>query len=123
MNTDQHGHPMFYKILEELGALHSEKNRMYATKDNPLRNFKHVGEMIGKFLKSGINPDLAACLSLMAKQVDGAYEMFGEGKVNTPDSLEEKLKDIAVYSVIAMIINREGIEKLNTINEEPTTQD
>jgi len=102
-----YGHPDFYKIVEELKELHSEKNRQYATSDNPLGNFDRTGQMIKKFLKPNINPALASCLCLVAKQIDGVYEIVGEAKENTVDSLEDKLRDIAVYAIIAMIINRE----------------
>lgn len=102
------GHPMFYEILNELAKLHSVKNADYATKADPLSNFNRVGHIIGKFLKPGVNQSLAACLSLMAKQVDAVYEFVGEGKTHTFEALDDKLKDIAVYSVIAMIIAREA---------------
>jgi hypothetical protein len=101
------GHPEFYRIIDELKNLHSEKNRQYATKDNPLANFQRTGRMIAKFLKPGINPTLASCLALVSKQIDGVYEIVGECKENTVDSLEDKLRDVAVYAVLAMIINRD----------------
>lgn len=104
--TDYHGHPMFYKIVDELKALHSEKNRQYANKGNPLGNFERTGKMLSKMLKPGVNPTLASCLAFVSKQIDAVYDMVGEGKRNTVDSLDEKLQDIAVYSIIAMIINR-----------------
>ena len=116
-----YGHPMFYKIVEELKDLHSEKNRQYATKGNPLVNFERTGKMISKFLHPGVNPTLASCLSLMSKQVDGIYEIVGESKANTIDSLEDKLKDVAVYSIIAMIILAEAArEKEKEPNEHLT---
>ena len=99
---------MFFQIVEELKALHSEKNRQYATKDNPLANFKRTGNLIKKFLKPEINPTLASCLSLMSKQIDGVYEIVGENKKGTYDSLEDKLKDISTYCILAIIINREN---------------
>ena len=102
--SNYHGHPAFYRIVEELKELHSEKSRQYATKDNPLGNFERTGKMISKFLKPGINPTLASCLALVSKQIDGVYELVGECKENTADSLEDKLRDIAVYAILAMII-------------------
>jgi len=109
--TEYHGHPAFYAIVEELKNLHSEKNRQYATKENPLANFERTGRMISKFLKPGIDPTLASCLALVSKQIDGVYEIVGECKSGTVDSLEDKLKDVAAYSIIAMIILRESAEK------------
>lgn len=115
-----YGHPMFYRIVEELKDLHSEKNRQYATKGNPLGNFERTGKMISKFLHKGVNPALASCLSLMSKQVDGIYEIVGESKANTIDSLEDKLKDVAVYSILAMIILAEAREKEKETHEHFT---
>jgi len=105
------GHPMFYEILEDLKKLHSEKNRQYATIENPLGNFSRVGSMTKELLRDGVPEDLAACLILAAKQIDGSIQITAHNKKNTPDSLEEKLRDVAVYFIIAMIINRENQQK------------
>jgi hypothetical protein len=48
----------------------------------------------------------------MSKQVDGIYEIVGEGKKNTCDSLDDKLRDVAVYTIIAMIIIREEKDEM-----------
>jgi hypothetical protein len=106
-SEDYFGHPAFYEIVENLKKLHSEKNRQYASKENPLGNFYRVGNLMDKILKPGVNKPLAACLALVAKQIDGVYEIVGENKKGTVDSLEDKLQDIAVYAILAMIINRE----------------
>jgi hypothetical protein len=106
------GHPRFYEIVDELKKLHSEKNHQYATEGNPLGNFERTGRMISKFLHEGVNPTLASCLSLMSKQVDGIYEIVGEAKENTCESLTDKLRDTAVYAIIAMIILEESKEKV-----------
>lgn len=103
-----YGHPKFYKIVEELKELHSEKNRQYATKETPLGNFVRCGRMTAKLFKDGIDPSLACCLSYMGKQVDGVVEIVGEGKKNTVESLHDKLRDIAVYAILAIIISEES---------------
>lgn len=110
-NKRAYGHPAFYQIVEEIAALHEKKNRQYAMPDDPLGNFRRTGQIIAKMLKPGIDPTLASCLSFMSKQVDGVYEMFGEGKTDTPDQLEDKLQDIIVYGIIALILVREQREK------------
>lgn len=115
-NQQYWGHPMFYQIVEDLKHLHSEKNRQYATLDNPLGNFERTGKMMAKILRPGIDTKLAAALAFMSKQVDGVFEIFGENKVSTFDSLEDKLQDVAVYAIIAMIINRERLQ-----NSAPTS--
>ena len=101
---EYHGHPLFYKIVEELKQLHHKKNKDYASKDLPLGNFIRTGRLIKKLLKPTINQPLAAAMILMAKQVDAVYDMIGEGKEPSAESVYDKFRDIAVYSVIAMII-------------------
>lgn len=110
----RYGHPLFNVIVEEIKKLHEEKNRQYASGDDPLGNFRRTGQIIAKLLKPGINPSLASCLAFMSKQVDGVYELFGESKENTIDSLEDKLLDITIYSIIGMIMVRESRTKSNT---------
>jgi hypothetical protein len=111
------GDPMFLEILAELERLHSDKNRQYATAAAPLANFERTGHMIRKFLKPGIDPALASCLSLASKQVDAVYEIVGEQKLNLTEALDDKLRDIAVYSILAMIIVRRGrrLTRLTTL--------
>ncbi len=105
--TEYFGHPRFYEIMEELKRLHSDKNKQYASKGDPLSNFRRTGQMISKMLKPGINPTLASALSLVSKQIDAIYDIVGEGKEGTVESLRDKLRDVAVYSVIAMVIIEE----------------
>jgi hypothetical protein len=104
----RYGHPMFHTLIEEIRELHEKKNKQYATPEDPLGNFRRTGKIIAKMLKPGLDPTLASCLAFMSKQVDGVYEIFGEAKTDTIDSLEDKLLDIAVYSIIAMIMVREA---------------
>lgn len=100
------GHPKFYEYAAEEVNLHDAKNREYATTDNPLGNFHRSGRLIAKLLKPGVSPALASCLIFMAKQVDGVYEIVGEGKTDTVEGLDDKLKDISVYCKIARILLR-----------------
>ena len=106
-----HGHPLFLEFSNEELELHSTKNQQYATDDDPLGNFHRTGRIIAKFLKPGIDPALASCLSFMSKQVDGVYEIVGEGKKNTIESLDDKLKDISIYAKIARILIHESRQK------------
>lgn len=108
----KYGHPAFYEAVQEIADLHEGKNRQYATPDDPLGNFRRTGQIIAKMLKPGLNPTLASCLAFMSKQVDGVYEIFGEDKTDTFDSLEDKLLDIAVYAIIGIILVREARAKM-----------
>ena len=105
---EKSGHPKFYQILEELAELHNSKNAQYASIKNPLGNFKRGSKIVDKLLNPAVkNKPLAYASTLASKQIDGVMEIVGEGKENTPDSLKEKLYDIAVYSVIAVILSEE----------------
>ena len=103
-----YGHPLFYKIVDELKELHSRKNRQYATVEKPLGNFERAGRMVKKLFKEEIDERLAVLLCYMSKQIDGVIEIVGENKKNTTEALEDKLKDIAIYSIIAIILSREA---------------
>jgi len=103
-----YGHPKFYKIVEELKKLHSQKNFQYATAENPLGNFERVGRLVQKLFKPHVPKDLGAAMIMMGKQIDAVYEVVGEGKVGTIEHLYDKFKDIAVYSIICMILIEEG---------------
>ena len=112
MNKEEkqyYGHKRFYEIIEELKELHSKKNYQYASVKKPLDNFNRGAMLADKLFKESIkNKALADLLILMGKQVVAVYDMVGDSKTNTVDSLEEKLRDIAVYSIIGIILNEEG---------------
>lgn len=98
------GHPDFYKILEEMKSLYSAKHYQYATDADPMINFRLCGSLATKLFKPGVNQTIAAALLLMSKQIVGVYEIVGEGKTNTLESLQDKLRDIGIYSVILQIL-------------------
>ena len=103
------GHPEFYRILNELADLHSRKNYQYSTSKDPLSNFKSAGKMVEKLFKPGINIPLAVALVYMSKQYDGVINIVGEGKKDTFESVRDKLMDLAVYSIICIILNEEKV--------------
>jgi hypothetical protein len=98
------GHPDFYKILDEMKSLYSAKHYQYATDKDPMINFRLCGSLANKLIKPGVNQTIAAALLLMSKQIVGVYEIVGEGKTNTIESLQDKLRDIGIYSVILQIL-------------------
>jgi len=100
----KYGHPKFYQILDELAELHSKKNYQYSTDKDPLSNFRSAGKMVEKLFKPGINVPLAVALVYMSKQYDGVLNIVGEGKIDTVESVRDKLMDIAVYSILCIIV-------------------
>lgn len=109
--NDFHGHPEFVDTVLNMLKLHSKKNKQYATEEEPLGNFK-LGAILAEKV---INPpdgtftekerQIAYALILATKQVLGSMEILAEKKTDTPDSLNEKLGDVAVYNMICMILN------------------
>ena len=96
-----HGHPGFYELLAEMADLHSRKNHDYAGKGSPLRNFYKSKEM-------GISPFAGVLVRLSDKwsrlesfMRQGVLEVKGE-------SVEDTLMDNAVYSLLAILLHREG---------------
>ena len=109
-----HGHPDFYKLVKEEIELHNKKNYQYANTKDPLGNFKRTARLADKLIKDGINKPLAVAMILMSKQIDAVYDIVGESKKNTIEGLEDKFRDISVYSKLCIILNK---EKNDTIPE------
>lgn len=108
---DFHGHPKFLEIVGDIVELHSQKNKQYAGKSDPLGNFRRGSNIIYKLLSPNFRDDefrkqIAYALCLVSKQIDGAVEIIGESKENTFDSLYEKLRDCMVYFGIMMAMEK-----------------
>ena len=114
MTTNQfHGHPDFYKLLEQMAELHSRKNHDYAGNENPLRNFYKCKDM-------GLDPFTGIMVRLSDKwsrlesfMQQGVLEVAGE-------SVEDTLLDNAVYSLLAILLFREQKNEENKKEEEDT---
>lgn len=102
------GHPMFYKILEELADLHDRKNRDYATPEDPLQNFYRVAEGCKKYnlITEGFEP-VKIALIYAYKQWDAALKLLGRGEKGGVEGIPDRLRDIAVYAILAEIIYKE----------------
>jgi len=94
------GHPEFYKILDELKELHSRKNQDYANED-PLSNLKMCergGLPSWKGVIVRLTDKLSRLLSFMQRE---SYAVKDE-------SVEDTLKDTAVYAILGLILYRES---------------
>ena len=105
MKCKWNGHPRFYEILEQMALLHSRKNSDYATEEEPLANFKRVAEMCKKykFLTEGYESVKVALIYSM-KQIDAAYKLLGLGQKGEVEGFKDRMMDVAVYSILAMIL-------------------
>ena len=102
----QYGDPMFYKLLNEIAKLHSDKNHDYADK-NPLSNFMLCEQM-------GI-PAWKGALVRMTDKISRLWNFAKKEKYLVDESIEDTLKDLAVYSLITIILfRRRGDDKKGT---------
>lgn len=92
------GDPRFHQLLKEMGELHSKKSADYGQAQDPFANVRAAREF-------GIPPWLGAVLRMNDK-VTRIKSFAQKGKLEN-ESLEDSLLDIAVYSMIALILYRE----------------
>jgi len=102
------GHPKIYELLQEIGELHDRKNTDYATSEDPLSNFHRVAEWGKKYnLITEGNESTKVAVLYMLKQLDAVCKMLGADQKGTAESRRDKFRDIAVYSLIALILDEE----------------
>jgi hypothetical protein len=116
MNAEQiqekvYGHPKFHELLKEIGELHNKKNFDYAEggEQGPLGNFKRIASIAGLYphTESWSN-STGVALTYMLKQLDAALMMFTTDKTSqTGENLKERLRDVAIYALLAIIIKEE----------------
>ena len=102
--TKQYGHPVFYKLLEQMAELHSRKNHDYAGESDPLKNLRSSERL-------GLEPFTGVMVRLQDKW--SRLESFmtqGELLVKN-ESVEDTLMDNAVYSLLGIILLREAGKK------------
>ncbi len=103
------GHPRFYEILEELKQLHSDKNQDYATSNDPLQNFTRVGEWAKKYqLLTEDREGFKTCIMYCLKQLVAALKLVKHNEAGKVEGVPQRLKDVATYIIIAMILYEEG---------------
>ena len=100
----QEGHPHFYRLLTEIGELHSRKNSDYASATDPLSNLRQSERI-------GIPGWVSVIVRLMDKwdriiQLTNK-KMAGQAPAVTDESLIDTLKDAAVYELLAIILLEE----------------
>jgi len=95
-----YGHPDFYKLLDKMKEIHSNKNHDYSGEDESFRNFK-MSETMGI-------PAWKGCLVRMGDKYSRlcSFARKEEYKVKE-ENIEDTLMDLAIYSVICIILYRE----------------
>ena len=106
-SSQKHGHPRFYELLEELGDLHSRKNHDYATGGDPLGNFKRRRDLYSRYPGLDLSDPTVVALVDAMKQLDAALWFKSNGHEAAVEGFSDRMKDIAVYSIIAMVLEEE----------------
>lgn len=91
----QHGDPRFYRLLNEISVLHSAKSHDYTPAGDPLANF-HRAERFG----------VPAWKGTLVRMGDkwGRLEQLASGKDPANESLRDTLVDMAVYSLLCVLL-------------------
>lgn len=92
------GSERFHEVLRELGELHDMKQADYGNDEDPFANVRQSGEW-------GLEPWVGALVRLNDK-VQRLKSMVRNGKLNN-ESAEDSMRDIAVYSIIALVLKEE----------------
>lgn len=92
---ERHGDARFYKLLDEIAALHSSKSHDYTPADDPLANF-HRSERLG----------IPAWKGTLVRMGDkwGRIEQLAAGKTPKNESLRDTLIDLAVYALLDVVL-------------------
>lgn len=95
------GSARFHQILAELGALHDKKQADYGRDTDPFANVRASSDF-------GV-PSWIGCM-IRANDKMRRIQTAAQGKTLLNESLADSLQDLAVYSIIALVLL-----------EEPTT--
>lgn len=102
-DIELHGHPRFYELIEEIKDLHNRKNNNYAEDTDPLSNLKGA-ELFGIPAWKGVLVRLTDKWSRIQQLSKGKQDLVGESLVDT-------LQDMAVYSLLCIILYEEYLKK------------
>jgi hypothetical protein len=94
------GSAEFLAVLDELKQLHLRKTLDYGVDEDALSNIRMSADIVNL-------PAWAGCVLRMMDKMHRLRAYFRRGKVEF-DGLEDTLKDIACYAVIAEVLRREG---------------
>lgn len=104
--TDRHPNSArFHEILSELGELHDRKQLDYGRGDDPFANVRSSAEW-------GV-PGWVGSMIRANDKIRRLQSLIANGKLEN-ESAEDSLRDLAVYSVIALVLFEQERETGNT---------
>ena len=97
----------FHNLLKEIGKLHDRKNQDYGAEQDPLANFKMCQNI-------GVSPFKGCCIRISDKY-SRLCSFLRKGYLAVEDEkITDTLMDMAVYSLIAILLKHEEEEKRET---------
>jgi len=108
--AEKGGHPRFHEILGELSQLHNRKNHDYAAggKQGPLGNFERTSTIMSLYPGMDWDSPFGVAMAYMLKQLDAAFILRAQKRKSiTGEPIPARLKDVATYTVIGMVIAEE----------------
>lgn len=102
-------HPLyvrFHQVMEELGLLHDTKQEDYGRENDPFANVRAAEEW-----------DVPAWVGAMIRATDKVRRLqaFRRNGRLSNEGVEDSLKDLAVYSVIALVLYEEATGLVATL--------
>lgn len=110
LGEEMHGHPKFYDLLIDLGKLHSDKNHDYAKGGHPLGNFYRRATIYSLYPGLDLSDPAVVAMVDAMKQFDAFLWMKSQGHEAKVEGKKSRLKDVSVYSDIAIVIEEEAEE-------------
>jgi hypothetical protein len=94
------GHPDYLKLLDEMKELHCRKAADYGRGADPFAN-----------VRSGAEFNVPAWVGVMIRANDKMHRVksFLQNKSLVNESVEDSLKDLAAYALIALVLYRETV--------------
>lgn len=103
-----HGHPSFIKkVLWDIST-HSGKNHDYAAGGDPLGNFRRVATLLSNYPNFPLATECGIAMVYMLKQLDAVLWNMSQGHTLKIESLEDRLRDITIYSLILRCMLDDG---------------
>jgi len=106
--TAQGGHPRFHEIVQKMSDLHDKKNTDYAagTVEGPLGNFERCSKIMHLYPGMDWASPFGVAMAFMLKQFDAGLTLKAQKRASvTGEPVAARLTDIAVYTVLGIILD------------------
>lgn len=115
-----YGDPRFYKGLEAMAVLHSQKNKDYAAggKQGHLGNFTRTAIIKNLYPGFDWSSPFGTAMDFMLKQLDAAFILYAQKRGSvTGEDVPTRLKDVGIYSVIGSLLWKDEQHILKSVDE------